>query len=342
MFPMKLPLVLSVALFLAPPRGESVALRFEPEEGTVLKRTFVAEAQYRLADASASIDGEELPREGELPDSRTGFTEHISVRDTLSSLDEGRVTELVRQFVELGQDNTDSFEGEEASVELASPLEGRSVRFTWDADEQQYEVEAADEGELDPDVAACLRQDLDLLLLLPDEDVALGDEWELDPELYLAFMWPSGLLDFHAEGEEPSPEDRAPSLQTIEKLAGSGTAKLEELREEDGVKVAVIHIEMELTTGSDSTAPASDDEENPRPEIHTEVEIERTLEGTILWDLEHGHAHSAALECQASRLVTQSWTLSGENEEGESLSIDCERSTLLEGTIRYTATIERE
>ena len=339
---MKLPLIFVAALFLAPPSRETVDLRFEPEEGTVLKRTFVAEAKYRLTDMSESIDGEAIERDGELPDSRMSFTERIGVRDTLEAVDEGRAATLLREFVELAQENTDQYEDQEQTVTYTSPFEGRRVRFTWDGDAERYGVEAADDHELDEELAAWLREDLDLRLVLPSKAVEVGDEWELAPELYLTFMWPSGLLDFHAEGEQPSAEDRAPSQQTIEKLTGKGTAKLEEVREEDGVRVAVIHVEMELTTGSESTLPASDDEEHPRPEIQTEVEIERELEGTILWDLEHAHARSAELECKASRLVTRAWTLTGEDEDGESFSLDCERSSLLEGSIKYTATIERE
>jgi hypothetical protein len=267
------------------------------------------------------------------------FVEHIAVTDALNKVADGRPTELVRTFDELTQENTDSAGEKESSSTYESPLAGRKVRFTWDADAERYDVEAADDGELDEELAAWLAEDLDLRLVLPAKEIEPGDEWELDPKLYLAFMWPSGLLDFHPEDQEPDEGDRAPSRQTIEHLAGSGTARLEEVREEDGVRVAVIQVEFELTTGSESTLPAIEDE---RPEVKIEVEIERKVKGTILWDLEHGHAHSAALECDASRLTTESGTISGEGEDGEELSAEIEQSNLLEGTIHYTATIERE
>jgi hypothetical protein len=142
-------------------------------------------------------------------------------------------------------------------------------------------------------------------------------------------MWPGGLLDFRDEGEEDvTDEERAGSRQTIENLAGSGTATLEALREEDGVQVAVIRIELDIETGSTS---------EPAEGVTVEVEIERTLTGTILWDVEHGHALSAELEAEASRLVTTARTL--ESEEGP---VDVEEAELMEGTIRYTATFERE
>lgn len=344
---MKLPLAPLALLLLVPPAREGVELAYAPAEGTVLKRLFVAEASYRLTDMTASIDGEEVSHDGELPEYAMSFVERIAVTDTLESVSAGRPTTLLRRFDELGQENTDRAGDEERTVEYVSPLEGRSVRFTWDADEEEYAVEAADDEDLDEDLAAWLAEDLDLRRLLPGSEVEPGDEWELDPQLYLAFMWPGGLLDFHPDGEEPDPADRAPSRQTIERLEGEGTARLEDVREEDGVRVAVIHVELEITTGSESVLPALEEDELeegqfPRPEITIEVEIERTLEGTILWDLEHGHVLSAELECEASRLVTESWTLEGETEDGESVSADLEQSRMMEGTVRYTASIERE
>lgn len=337
---------LALLLLAAIPRDEATIV-FAPTEGTVLKRSFDAEASYELTELAASFDGQELEHEGELPDYSSRFKEHIVVTDTLGSVEDGRPTEIERTFDELGQENTDSAGDEELHTELESDLQGRTVRFQWDEDEGRYAVESADDGDaLDEGIARWLAEDMDLRLVLPGKEVEVGDEWEVDPRLYLAFMWPGGLLDFHAEGEEPSDEERALSGQTIENLEGSGTARLEELREEDGVRVAVLHVELEITTGSQHVLPAVDPDEveegeYPRPEITVEVELERSLEGTILWDLEHGHALSAELECKASRLHTEKWTVTGER-EGEEISADAEQSRRFEGTIHYSARIERE
>lgn len=332
-----------IALLLLSSTRDELTLRYAPEEGTVLKRTYVAEAEYHLADLSASIDGEPLERPEELPDFRMGFEEHIVVTDTLRSVADGRPTELLRTFDELRQDSSDSSGDEEVESTMTSSLQGRTVAFRWDDDEERFSAEAADEEDLDDSLAQWLAEDMDLRLVLPDGEVEVDDEWEIDPKLYLAFMWPSGLLDFRAEDdEEPNDDERSMSRQTIENLEGSGKARLEEIREEDGVRVAVIHVELEITTGSESVLPALSEGEFERPEITIEVEIERTLEGTILWDLEHGHALSAELECEASRLHSESWTVTGENDEGDTVEAEIEQARLLEGTIKYTATIERQ
>lgn len=330
--------LLVAPLFLSPRATEDVALHFEAEDGTVLKRTFDAHAEYERTDVELSIDGE--PVEGlEVVELAMDFDEHIAVTDDLRSIADGRPTELVRTFDELSQETKFSSGEESQESSSSSDLEGRAVRFKWADDD--YEVESADDGdELDERVSAWLSEDMDLRRVLPDGDVSVGDEWEIDPRLYLAFMWPGGLLEFRDEGEEVTDEDRRMNEQTIERLQGTGSARLEEVRDEDGVRVAVIHVQLEVTTGCDGTmkgtAESEEGEDEPY-EIGIEVEIERTIEGTILWDLDHGHAHSAELDAEASRQTTR--TRSVETEKGE---VEVEESELLEGKIRYECTIERE
>jgi hypothetical protein len=317
-------------LALAPIGREEITLRYAPEPGTRITRTFVAVADYELADLELSIEGESVEAFEELPEYALHFVERIVVTDELVAVEDGRTSDLVRTFDELSQESTFSTAEDEQTQKSGSPFEGRTLRFTWDPDEEEYDITADDDAELSDSLAEWLREDMDLRLVLPPEgEVEVGDEWELDPDLYLAFMGPGGLLDFRDEGEEDvTDEERAGSRQTIENLAGSGTATLEALREEDGVQVAVIRIELDIETGSTS---------EPAEGVTVEVEIERTLTGTILWDVEHGHALSAELEAEASRLVTTARTL--ESEEGP---VDVEEAELMEGTIRYTATFERE
>lgn len=331
--------LLVATLFLSPGVRDDVALHFTAEDGTVLKRTFDAHAEYERTDVALSIDGE--PVEGlEAAELSMDFDEHIAVSDDLRSVADGRPTVLVRTFDELSQETkfTSGEESQESSS--SSDLEGRSVRFQYE--DGDYAVETADDGEdLDEHVSHWLAEDMDLRRVLPDQDVSVGDEWELDPRLYLAFMWPGGLLEFRDDGEEISDQDRRMNQQTIERLQGTGTARLEEVRDEEGVRVAVIHVQLEVTTGCDGTlegtVEAEEGEEEQPYSIAIEVEIERTIEGTILWDLDHGHARSADLQADASRQTTR--TRKVDTEKGE---VEVEESELLEGKIHYECTIERE
>lgn len=326
---MKLLPTAAALLALSAPRDE-VALRFAPAEDTVLVRTFDAEASYRLSGMAYAVDGEELETDGELGDLRMEFQEHVQVRDELGASADGRPETLLRSFEELSQETSWSA-GEETSASTStSPFTNRRVRFTWDDEEERYTAEAADDKELEAELAALLDEDMDLRLVLPEGEVEVGDAWDVDVRLYLAFMWPSGLLEWQEGEEEPSAEDRARNRQTIENLEGEGRARLAEIVEEDGRRIAVIALELDIETELEF------EQEMGEQTITVTTEIERTLEGELRWDLEAGHALSATLEGEAARETTRSGEL--ENEEGQSFTLT-ERH---EGTVRYRATIEEE
>jgi hypothetical protein len=327
---MKLLLVPPCLLLLAGPRDE-VTLAFAPRDETVLLRTFDAEASYRLAGVSYRIGDQEIEPDG-FADLRMEFQEHIQVRDELGVVADGRPASLVRRFDELSQETSWSAGEEESTSSGSSPFQDRRVRFTWSDEDERYEAAAADDEELDDELAALLDEDMDLRLLLPADEVEVGDSWELDARIYLAFMWPSGLLEWQDDGQEEdtSTEDRERNRQTIENLSGAGTATLEELREEDGRRLAVIAVELDIETRLEF-------EQEPG-EVTVTTVIERELAGRILWDIDAGHATSAELEGDAARTTTRSGEV--ENEEGE--TFDLAETERHEGTVRYRATIERE
>lgn len=329
---MKLLLTAAALLLLSGSRDE-VALRFAPAEDTVLARTFDAEASYRLTAMTFSVNGEEIDTGGEVGDLRMEFQEHVQVRDELGSSADGRPASLVRRFEELSQETSWSAGEEESTSTSSSPFQNRSVRFTWNDDEDRYAAEAADDGELEAELAELLDEDMDLRLVLPEEEVEVGDEWKLDARLYLAFMWPSGLLEWQEGDEEPTEEDRARNRQTIENLEGEGRARLSEVLEEDGRRVAVLAIELEIETYLEFEQELAEGQGT----MGIKVTIERTLEGELRWDLEAGHALSAELEGEGVRETTRT---SEVEQDGEAFALaQTERQ---EGTLRYRATIERE
>ena len=328
---MKLLPTAAALLALSAPRDE-VTLRFAPVDEVVLVRTFDAEASYRLSAVSYWVDGEEIETEAEPADLRMEFQEHVQVRDTLGASAAGRPETLERAFLELSQETSWSAGEESSSTSSKSPFVNRRVRFTWDDEDERYAVEAADDGELEEELAELLDEDMDLRLVLPDGEVEVGDEWDVDVRLYLAFMWPSGLLEWQEGEDAPSPEDRARNRQTIENLSGEGRARLSEIVEEDGRSVAVIALELDLATELEF------EQEMGEQTLTVTTQIARTLEGELRWDLAAGHALSAELEGEATRTTTRSGEV--ENEEGESYTLA--ESEHHEGTLRYRATIEEE
>ena len=305
---------------------------FAVEEGTELTRTFEARGEYELKSAALILDGERV-RESEDVEMTIDSLERIVVTDELDEIEDGRPTDLTRTFVELVQESTDATEDEEYESSSSSDLEGLSVRFLWDEDDESYYAEAVDDDDdLEDDVLAWLAGDMDFLEYLPDGEVSEGDEWDLDASAYLAIMWPGGLLGFYDDGDvEIDPFNVAVDRQVVENLTGSGTATLEELRDEDGESVAVISIELDVETW------ALEDREVEGGEVTYDIEINREIEGELVWNLDRGRLDTATFDAVAGMVRTVSWT--AETEDGD---IDVEQEERYEGTIAYEVEFEEE
>jgi hypothetical protein len=335
---MKTTLALASLWILVPPIASEVTLAWAPETGTVLHRTFEAHATLSLTGVSLLVDGEEVHAAEEVPDQGTDFTERIVVTDTLGDVEEGRPAELSRAFDELGQESSIHAEDQEVSSTETSDLEGAAVTFAWDPDAESYSVAAADGSEVDGELLERLVEDMDLRAILPDRDVERGDEWEIPVEAYLGWMWPGGHLAFHGEEDGEDVRSSANDFydQVVGNLSGSGRGRFLEVREEEGRELAVLWVEFEVETHYETEVEA--DEENELPARTLRNEIQRKVEGEVLWDLEAGHASSAALEAEATLIQSESRT--GFDPEGESVEI--EQRMTFEGAYEYRLAVERK
>src|SRR5688572_27003265 len=86
------------------------------------------------------------------------------------------------------------------ATQWKSELEGAVVRLAWDADEERYGVRWSEKRprELD-ELHAGLREDADLRGLLPDERVAVGARWEIEPSRMRDVLLPLGDLAIGVE-----------------------------------------------------------------------------------------------------------------------------------------------
>ena len=323
-----------------PTLREDETLAYAPEEGTTLSRVFEATGETTFSRVEAVLDGEIV---GEAPGvAEVESLERISVTDEIESVEDGRPTELVRTFDELLQESTVTFtlpDGDEESVDSTSTsdLEGSSLRYTWDEGAGEYSIESEDEDlELDEDVLAYLLEDMDLRGFLPDEEVEEGDSWAVEDEAYLSLMWPGGLLDFYEIDEEIDEESaslaRERNEHTIDRMSGEGEVTFSEIREEGGLRLAVLEVEMDISTDADSVQ-----EDEMEMEVALEVRLERSIEGEILWDLDHGHLSSATLTADTEMVITRARTL--ETPEGD--EVDLEEIEYHDGTIDYEVLVER-
>ena len=71
---------------------------------------------------------------------------------------------------------------------------------------------------------------------------------------------------------------------------------------------------------------------------HVVVELERTLEGWVRWDLEEGHLHSAELEARGSFSVEDVRRIQGRDGDVHELS----QTESYEGTLSYQVEVTRE
>jgi len=328
-------LLLPIALFLTPPTGPRDELAWEPAEGTFVHR-FETVSESELAEQTMLIDGEE--RENPQSDSMelTMTTVEILVFiDEVEEVDDERVTRFERTFEELSQKRTveSPMLPETQEGERKSDLESTTVVFEWDADTEEYEREfSVDEG-LDDGLLEGLVEDLTLRDFLPEDEVSEGDSWEVDIETFAQALWPGGSLSFYEE--EQGPDESYQELEGLLRgsLEGSAEATFEGLREEDGVRVAVITVEVEATTEGEIEV------EDPRMgEVIRAVAIEREFEGELLWNLELQRLHAFIGESRGEE--ENEMRASFEAPDGEEHEFI--QRMVYAGESKYTITLEEE
>ncbi len=320
-------------LLAAPSLEDSPA--YGPEEGLALTRRFESTSNYEMVDLSLEVDGS--PHEGgPEPDMTIEDTEVIVVSDVIEGTEDGRPTKLTRTFDELTNTQIMSAEAMDEDQEMneSSDLQGATVIFTWDADEGEYTIEAGEDDAIDDDLLAGLEEDMDLRAFLPDDEVEEGDSWEIEAETFLTFMWPGGSLQFYNSEFEEGPSENTERMNeaVVDALTGDGEVTFEGTREEDGVRVAVLALTLEMS--SEGTIEVEGPDGNT---ADNSVTMEREIEGEILWNLDAGLLHSASLSADATLSFGSAYVF-----DGPQGSMDVEQTQTFEGTVVYAVTIELE
>jgi len=307
--------------------------RFAVEEKTSLAKTF--ESTFHLASTSfqLTIEGhdEPMPGIGEL-ELTMDSTERIEVTDRYLATDDGRPVRLQRTFDKL--EGTDrrrvkghGGEDQDESVEQESPLEGRSVLFTWNEDGSRFDASFA-EGKGDESLLEELSEDMDFRALLPEAKVAEGDRWDVDAKVFDAVLSPGGDLKLAASRSADEEDDDSGKIDKAlrKNLAGKGQAVWKGVREEEERKVGVIAITAELTSEGEVESEA----EGGKIGFKAAMEVE----GELLWDLAAGHFRSF----QSTAKTKFSMTTTSEI-DFDGRAIEMRQATDLEGewTLRASA-----
>jgi hypothetical protein len=328
-----LPLPLVAALHPAPslkrqPVSFVASPAFAVEEGTEIVKVFEQSFDVELDSISMVFDGNEMPTDGFDLSMTREMTSRIELSDSYVSVGDGQPNKLKRSFVSLSGESisdTVSPQGEEHKEDTeTSELEGATVVFTWDADEEEYTI-TFDEDEGDEDLLEDLEEDTDLRAFLPEDDVEEGDSWKIEGKAFDALFSPGG--DLKLEGEEEEEEDGLNS-QFEENLDGDMLGTYKGLREVDGVEVAVIELSGELWS------EAEEDVEQGMGEGSMTAALTMEITGELLWDLEGGHFASVEVEGAVEMSMDTEMTIQEEHE--------MEQSMAFTGTITFTASAERE
>lgn len=310
----------TIALALAAFLPAADEMRFAPEEGSSLTKTFVAESKMTSESFRITMDGREIPSEmlGELELS-IDSSDTYEFSDEYQKLGKGRPEKLQRKFETAEAKQTTSMKGmpgaEEGTSndtveERVSKLAGKTVLFTWNAEKDAFDKKFH-ESQGDDALLEKLQEDIDLRGFLPEKGVAEGDTWDIEPKAFNVVVQPGGDLAMTKKDEETSADKPdGPGAQLAENLKGKATATYKGTRDVDGVKCGVIEVKAELETSAEFTP-----EDVPGGEGKAELKATMELEGEVLWDLAAGHVHAADIHGTqtATMKITASMEMGGQS-----------------------------
>ena len=311
----------TLALALAAPallalRPLGTTISFAPGDGSSVTKTFISTVEFSLDDMSMLMNGEENPMMPSM-EMDMNMVQTIIVTDEYGGTSDGQPQKLTRTYdsagsemeVEMVMDMMGQIQENDSSGSGSSALEGATVIFTWDADAGEYTKAFAEDSGGDTDHLDGLVEDMDLRVLLPDGEVSEGDEWDIDLPGLVDILAPGGdlVIDLEMDGAESAGGPDPAMMSNVREmfgdmLEGSATGKFTGTRDEDGVNVAVIELEIEIDTSKDMSSFL---EEMMGDQLPAEVEmtldrvdVEFALQasGILLWDLRGGHVYSLVLE----------------------------------------------
>jgi hypothetical protein len=330
-----LPLSVTVPLLLlsfALPGGE---LRFAVQEKAKLAKVFDGKVSIHSTSIHMRVDGEDVESPMSALTVHLDDVVHLELRDLYGAPKDGKPATLERSYDKLESKARQHFDLPEDAPMKAPPdlertrssgLEGKTVRFTL-GEGGEYKAAFEDE-KADTDLLEKLEEDMDLRGLLPPGAVEVDKSWEIDiQEFYSVLNVPGGRLKLKSKDEPDDNGALGEQLQDHAKGKAKGTYKGQ--REVDGHKYAVVALEAEAT----SEGRTDDSAKSPAGEV-TEMKVEHSAEGELLWDSEAGHFHSCKLESKVKMTMKSDRKV---EHNGESHEI--ERVTEFEGECEFTCSI---
>jgi len=311
-------LAVPVLVAFATPAAE---LKFSPKEGATVSMTLEQTSEMSLENMSILQNGQDMSAMIGDMEMSMNQTQTVTIVDEYVALDGSRPTNLKRTFEALSGNSSTSMSNPmtgdmDADVESASELEGATVVFTWDEGNGEYDV-AFEDGEGDDALLEGLEADITLRGFLPSGEVAEGDSWDVDPAAMRALLAPGGQLKLEPEdspeqdmmgpGANPSPDE------FLREIEGSITATYKGSRDLDGISVAVIALEFDVTAAADMTdwmADALEEADLGQEGMEMNVdafdlEFAYSGEGELHWNPQANVAHGLAISGEMELLIDQ-------------------------------------
>jgi hypothetical protein len=309
---------------------------YQPKEGTTLVKKISIENELELDDMTLEVDGRDVSEMASQVEMSLKVTQEVTVTDHYEALGGGRPTKLKRSFDVISSNthvsgSNPAVGAEEKDIPLKSELEGTTVVFSWDEDEDSYDM-AFDGQQGDTDLLEELEENLDLRGFLPSDEVAVGDSWEVPADAVKAALAPGGDIKLRPEtGTDPMGGlNQMSQNDMIGDLDGDFTAVYAGTREEDGKRVAAITLKIDAKSARDMTEHLDEIQEKLKENLPDGLEMDITAldseyafeaEGELLWDLEAGLVHSLQLSGELRMIVDTSMSMKmGDNEQSMDIS----------------------
>jgi len=287
---------------------------FGPEAGSSLTKTFVYGGDFSLDDFSALVDGQDIAALLGSFEVTIELENTVTVTDTYVTSEDGRPAKLVRSFdslegvtaVEMAMD----FGSEDQELQSSSELEGTTVVFEWNDEQEAFDVSFEDD-EGDDDLLAGLVEDMDLRALLPPGEVSADDSWEVDLQALADIAFPGGDLKLLPEGvddeafgdtdviEEVFGDDYDEYISDL--FEGTSTCTYKGTTDEG---FGEIQVAIELGSAADlsdmlaeilETVGEAVDEAPSISIEQADLNLDFEGEGVLLWDLAQGRLASFEL-----------------------------------------------
>jgi len=346
--------LLPAAVTLAASAGPGDEAAFHPGRHAILTKAFAEDLEVELDSFEVRVDGE--PMEEGAPDVRVKVARRVTLGDDYLDVEAGRVKKLTRTHELLSGEAVivleEQGEREEHTATLASDLEESVVLFEWNEERGEYDRKFEEGGTGNDEHLARLEPDADFLGFLPEGAVDEDDTWQVDAAALGRVLAPGGDVRLipSSLGEAPYINLEMPGMigaaltslgEAGDAWKGTVKAKYAGAREEDGVRLGRIELEVEATCEADLQDACERAVEALAQDFEftfTGMELDWKLSGRgeLLWDLNGGHVHAFKLDSEVEIEARLSWKQPVLDQE-----VEIEAVYRLSGTARSTLALER-